>query len=428
MSTQINYLEDLLLIEANPSGTFVLNRSLDFDDPSSYSDFATNGPLWSKLHGATQGWTPLFYNEMSWYDTFSGIFEGNGHSIKNLFISEDFPVRTYDYLGLFSQVTSCTIRNLRLRNVDNKHHGTVIGTLIGTAFNYESGTIVIQNCFADGVMSPFTMGGGLIGEVYGCFDIENSFADVEFLEEDGLISGTGYSCGGLIGHATAIESSTIRRCGAIGNLAAYGNVIGGLIGKVEVFMSPETLTVERCFAAGNVKGDLVVSGFIADCNQAVKTHDCYTLGNIELTTTTNSPTGSGLIAAISNPGDVTEVYRCYSAGTITYHPSNSSTPADGMVGWIGGAGSVLSGDNFYDSDTSGISTSVIATPQTTAQMKDIATFSAWDIVGVTSVDPEDRNDDYIWNIVHGSTYPFFSWYFSAEEIVEPQNQNFYIKI
>jgi len=64
---------------------------------------------------------------------------------------------------------------------------------------------------------------------------------------------------------------------------------------------------------------------------------------------------------------------------------------------------------FWDIETSGHSSSAGGEGKTTAEMKDITTFSAagWDIVAVAN--PSQRNTLYIWNIVDDQTYPFLSW-------------------
>jgi len=65
-------------------------------------------------------------------------------------------------------------------------------------------------------------------------------------------------------------------------------------------------------------------------------------------------------------------------------------------------------NSFWDTQTSGQSTSAGGTDKTTAEMQDIATFSAgaWDIIAVTS---GQTNPAYTWNIVDDVTYPFLSW-------------------
>jgi hypothetical protein len=59
--------------------------------------------------------------------------------------------------------------------------------------------------------------------------------------------------------------------------------------------------------------------------------------------------------------------------------------------------------------TSGQATPGDGTGKTTAEMKNVATFSGagWSIVAVFH--PGTPNASYIWNIVDGGTYPFLSW-------------------
>ena len=88
----------------------------------------------------------------------------------------------------------------------------------------------------------------------------------------------------------------------------------------------------------------------------------------------------------------------YTTGSVT-----GSLNVGGLVG--PNDGSVT--DSLWDTETSGQSTSAGGTGKTTAEMQDIATFSAWDIVAVGG--SNERNPVYIWNIVDDETYPFLSW-------------------
>jgi len=78
----------------------------------------------------------------------------------------------------------------------------------------------------------------------------------------------------------------------------------------------------------------------------------------------------------------------------------------GLVGW-NYEGTVS--NSFWDTKTSGQATSDGGTGKTTAEMKNITTFSGaeWDIITVNSLG--ERNPAYIWNIVDDETYPFLSW-------------------
>jgi len=78
----------------------------------------------------------------------------------------------------------------------------------------------------------------------------------------------------------------------------------------------------------------------------------------------------------------------------------------GLVGANEEEGTVS--DSFWDTETSGQTTSDGGTGKTTAEMQDIAIFSGagWNIIAVA---PGTTNPAYTWNIVNGVTYPFLSW-------------------
>jgi hypothetical protein len=94
-----------------------------------------------------------------------------------------------------------------------------------------------------------------------------------------------------------------------------------------------------------------------------------------------------------------EVSNSYSTGSV-----GVGSHVGGLVGANEG-GSVS--NSFWDTETSGRSTSAGGTGKTTAQMKNIATFSdaGWDIIAVATGTTDDA---YTWNIVNGMTYPFLS--------------------
>jgi len=76
----------------------------------------------------------------------------------------------------------------------------------------------------------------------------------------------------------------------------------------------------------------------------------------------------------------------------------------GLVGYSEGTVS----NSFWDTQTSGQATSAGGTGKTTAEMKNITTFSgaSWNIIAVAL---NQTNPAYIWNIVTGQSYPFLSW-------------------
>jgi hypothetical protein len=78
----------------------------------------------------------------------------------------------------------------------------------------------------------------------------------------------------------------------------------------------------------------------------------------------------------------------------------------GLVGELKNQATV---GGFWDIETSGRSESAGGTGRSTAEMKDITTFSGagWDIIAVAL---NETDPVHIWNIVNGITYPFLSWH------------------
>jgi hypothetical protein len=164
--------------------------------------------------------------------------------------------------------------------------------------------------------------------------------------------GTMDAVGGLVGY----NGGTVSNCYAMANLTGYSDV-GGLVGRNDG-------TVSNCYAVGNVTGDWAIGGLVASNFGMVK--NSYSTHRVN-----SRPGGAGGLVAYG----------------IDYHVDRS----------------------FWDTETSGQSTSAGGTGKTTAEMKNIATFSGagWNITAVAN--PGIRNPSYIWNIVDGQTYPFLSW-------------------
>jgi len=146
---------------------------------------------------------------------FSGVFDGNDHTISHLTISGD------SYLGLFGQTGSgARISNLALEAVDVNGIGSYVGGLVGRnsgsiTTSYSTGTVSgdsnvgglvgwnegsITSSYSTGTVSGKGNVGGLVGRNFGG-SITNSYST-------GAVSGAGYGVGGLVGrHRGSITMS-----------------------------------------------------------------------------------------------------------------------------------------------------------------------------------------------------------------------------
>jgi hypothetical protein len=191
----------------------------------------------------------------------------------------------------------------------------------------------------------------------------------------GSITGDQY-LGGLVGSNTGTVSNSYSTVTVAGN-----SWVSGLVGQNDG-------TVSNSYATSHITGASSTGGLVAGNTGTVS--NSYAASNV----TGNSGAG-GLIAV--NSGTVS---NSYSTGSVS-----GSEYVGGLVGYSDQG--TVSG-SFWDTENSGQSTSDGGTGKTTTDMKNIVTFSGagWNIVAV--VDLGTRNLGYIWNIVTGATYPFFS--------------------
>ena len=152
------------------------------------------------------GWAPIGDGSTGTPPSFGATFEGNGHTISDLFIN-----RTTDNIGLFGVFANTTvIRNLKLTNVNVTGNDNV-GALVG-ANTSTSGGGRIDNCEAAGAVTGRSVVGGLVGKNDG--PIAGSSASVAVTATATTIAS---SAGGLVG---------VNLTAPIMNSHASGNVSG----------------------------------------------------------------------------------------------------------------------------------------------------------------------------------------------------------
>jgi len=326
---------------------------------------------------------------VDWDDNkpFTGVFDGNGKKISNF----SYNTTERDYVGLFGYVRTfgkvAVIKNLGLidPNID-AGTGNYVGSLIGWLRN---GTIT--SCYVEGgIVSGNENIGGLVGAHGGTqgsvfpepppFTISNCYSTATVIGVDRL--------GGLVG---SNYNGPIYNCYATGPVSGDEN-IGGLAGY-------NFGTITNCYSTGGVSGNNCLGGLVGTNPGSVT--DSYSTGVVS-----GHEYVGGLVG--KNWYWFNEKSSGYS-GSVTN--SYSIGPVSGIeyIGGLVGSGypdEVIS--SFWDTETSGQSTSDGGTGKNTTEMKVIATFSGagWNIVAVAL---NETNPAYIWNIVNNVTYPFLSW-------------------
>jgi len=196
-----------------------------------------------------------------------------------------------------------------------------------------------------------------------------------------------FTVGGLVG---LNHKGTVSNSYSTGSVSGNDQQVGGLMGS-------NTGTVSNSYSTGNVTGYDSVGGLVG---LLMGLFDQATVSN---SYSTGSVTGydsvGGLVGFVAGNGSI--VSNSYSTGNVT-----GTSYVGGLVG-INGEGTVS--NSFWDTQTSGQTTSAGGMSKNTTEMQDIATFLGvgWNITAVAN--PGTRNPSYIWNIVDDQTYPFLNW-------------------
>ena len=176
---------------------------------------------------------------------FTGVFDGNGHTISNFTYTT---TANYEYIGLFGYVSdpNAEIKNLGLIDVEiDANNSDQVGALVGYI---NDGTV--SDCFSTGTVLGWSDVGGLVGYNYDEGAVTNSCSRCS-------VSGRG-NLGGLVGNNYGGSISDSYALGPVyGTEDSVDPRTGGLLGY-------NLGNVSNCYAAGSVRGPgSYLAGFIS---------------------------------------------------------------------------------------------------------------------------------------------------------------------
>jgi hypothetical protein len=366
---------------------------------------------------------------------FTGVFEGNGHSVSNATIN----LPGQNYVGLFGYLGHPgEIRNLRVENVDVSGNNPVGGLVGCMAYTHA----VVNNVEVSGSVKG---GGGSMGAVGGLCGVNES-GTVRNSFSTAVVNGN-YAAGGLCGenirgsiidcHASGDVIGTWEVGGLCGrnsegtitNVYATGLVtgsvfVGGLCGW-------NNRTIDAGFGGGNVNGISDVGGLCGGNDTGGILSNCYSTGSVNGTdyvggcvginiariegsyaTGTVTATGNfsgglcgrnyfGTIANSYSMGPVMGntaggVCGINENGTVTMCYSISSVGGTGRIGGLCGLNAEgMIRNCFWNRDTAGLLTSDGGWSLSDIQMKQSASYIGW--------------NNGLWTINEGNDYPRLSW-------------------
>ncbi len=428
---EIETVEQLLALGQDPDllgQCYILMSDLDLDPNLSQSRLFNRSVIAPGDVVAEAGWA---------FHAFTGVFNGNKHTIRNLVIHSEFEEPT----GLFGSNRGL-IRNLRLEDC-HIWGAQNVGILVG----YNRG--VLKHCFASGLATGIDTVGGLVGQNQGL--ITHCSTDVSVMGDQNNIGGlvgrddhsgrgileacdsqgsvNGYSSvGGLmgfnegyiiectslcditgeenVGGLTGTEKGSILKSRTQGTVSGK-TVIGGLIGRMD---AQADMCLES-FSVSSVYADEIGGGLIGSLYKGYRlpVSDCYSIGDVQ------GSTAGGFIGEIR--GNHTKMLAdCYAAVVVSGNMSSNASPTlGGFIGHLdyGGPRPPFY-SSLWDTQISGQTSGVglmthtfdpnaavenFDVPgKTTAQMTDPNTFidAGWDFEGTWTQLTEQDYPSLIW--------------------------------
>ncbi|MDR1008264.1 MAG: hypothetical protein LBL65_06905 [Campylobacteraceae bacterium] len=216
-------------IRTNLLGHFILTDDIALTDSSGFD---------------AQGWVSIGN-----YNTpFSGILNGNGHTISGLWMNRTASNNEYD--GLFGSVSNGVIKNLGVETSDEGVEGyNYVGIIAGIITNS-----TITNSYTKGSISGRNSVGGIAGFVYTDAKIARSYSSSNVY---GAWDGVGGIAGTVQGAPMGISagSALIADSYTTGNVSGAASWVGGIAGNVQ-----RQAVINNCYAKGDISGVSSVGG------------------------------------------------------------------------------------------------------------------------------------------------------------------------
>ena len=387
-----------------------LNDLLKLDNSANtWGHFALAGDIDAS---ATTGWNGgLGYKPAAMGGSFYGTLNGLNHSISNLYINRP----TEDNVGLIGNNQISRISNIEVTgNITGRNNvGLVAGISSNTSFaNVRSSGSVTGQTNVGGIAGSITQGNTsfassdadvqgvtTVGGVLGLVNYQN----LTYLSSTGNVNGTtnvgglvgdmyqgsmnyGYALGniygtdkvgGVVGHASYSNFGTVY---TTGDVTATGNGVGGLVGDFEF------AAISQSFSTSKVSGVNDVGGLAGRFKQANLTNN-YASGAVS---------GNNNVGGLVGSADQLAMMYTYSTGLVT---------GAGSKGGLIGAGTNLTvSESFWDTTSSGLSTSAAGIGY--ADLTDASIYSNWNI-------SSDGGSSKIWRIYDHVTAPLLKAFMAS---------------
>ena len=340
-----------------------LMNSLDFNRDSSYAN--SNRTDFGDLNGdhtidglkteLTKG-TGFPCVSVNSDNAFSGIFQGNGYEIKNIYINSN-STRS----GLFGFISNATIQDLELNGeitnrVDSSNHGAS-----GIA-SYSSGNSIIKNCINKSNIKKVYSNGSIAGIVADTSEGSNTIIEncsntgaVSMVEGPVTTTGSGNTAG-LVG--CNMGTVTLIDCYNSGSIKNdIGSHTGGLVGRDN--STTTTIKIINSYNSGTISSRAVTGGIIGLVIGKASVVNSYNKGNIVRTNNSNN----GGIIGQARAGTTVKLNNVFNIGNI-----DGINNRDGIIGENFGTGEYINcyyekNDNYNGVGSSNIDIIILETTE-----------------------------------------------------------------
>ena len=335
--TEINSVADFIKIRENLSGNYKLMSDIDLSKVT--KDDKNVGKL---------GWIPFGYGtDGKWQGSFSGIFDGNGHSISGLTMKGNTDdskngETPYTSTGLFGRVEGGTLKNVNINDADitvsNAATGCCIHTGILAGFVYsdeETGANAsVENVSVSGkvifsspkqTVEENLVIGGIIGytgkaDITNCTN--NALVGYESKDMERPANPTSRFLGGITGY---LQRGNITSCVNKGNVVSY-RYYYGIYSDKSGDLIDNILSGLDCYnVSGGICGVAAQDGLIQKCYNSARiaayATNTYQLESLIVNSHSDSMVG-GICGALYLS---TQVKNCYNTGNIYSHSDRETT-------------------------------------------------------------------------------------------------------
>lgn len=253
---------------------------------------------------------------------YAGTFDGDNHSIKNLYMNN-----MDGFTGLFGEaLEGSVIKNVTMENYQIISAGEA-GSLAGISYG------TVENCHSNGQL---TATGRISGGLCGIAEIMVGCSN------RGTVNGVGATVGGVAGEVRG----TMEKCWNEGTVESTGEYAGGVAGSLAKGNKSSLLQVfaTDCYNTGKVTNEAYGAGGVAGYANNFVINRCYNLGEVSGLVDAGGivATGTSVRGADAKP----VIENCYNEGAIsainwtgTFKYGKKivqSQNAAGIAAWMGG--------------------------------------------------------------------------------------------